>query len=82
MTQDEVFQAVKKVTMEVLPFLPAKEVTIEKELKDLGANSIDRMEVVTRSMEDLGLKVPLVEFGKVKNIKGLVDVLHKASCST
>ncbi|UCH94137.1 MAG: acyl carrier protein [Candidatus Aminicenantes bacterium] len=77
MTHEEVFQAVKKVTLEVLPFLPPAEVTIEKNLKDLGANSIDRMEVVTRSLEALGVKIPLVEFGKVKNLRGLVEVLKK-----
>ncbi|MCX6581269.1 MAG: phosphopantetheine-binding protein [Candidatus Aminicenantes bacterium] len=77
MTQLDVFQTVKKVTLEVLPFLPPEEVSIEKNLKDLGANSIDRMEVVTRSMESLGIKVPLMEFGKVKNLEGLVDVLHR-----
>jgi polyketide biosynthesis acyl carrier protein len=77
LTQLDVFQIVKKVTLEVLPFLPPEEVSIEKNLKDLGANSIDRMEVVTRSMESLGIKVPLMEFGKVKNLEGLVDVLHR-----
>ncbi|MDQ1350636.1 MAG: polyketide biosynthesis acyl carrier protein [Acidobacteriota bacterium] len=77
MTQLDVFQTVKRVTLEVLPFLPPEEVSIEKSLKDLGANSIDRMEVVTRSMESLGIKVPLVEFGKVKNLEGLVDVLQR-----
>jgi polyketide biosynthesis acyl carrier protein len=77
LTQLDVFQTVKKVTLEVLPFLPPEEVSIEKNLKDLGANSIDRMEVVTRSMESLGIKVPLMEFGKVKNLEGLVDVLHR-----
>lgn len=77
MSELDVFQVVKKVTSEVLPFLPPDNITIEKNLKELGANSIDRMEVVTRSMEELGIKVPLVEFGKVKNLEGLVNVLHR-----
>lgn len=77
MDQQYVFQVVKKVTLEVLPFLPPEKVTIEKSLKDLGANSIDRMEVVTRSLEMLGLNIPLVEFGKVRNLRELVDVFNK-----
>jgi len=77
MTQEDVFQTVKTVTLEVLPFLTGDDVTPEKSLKDLGANSIDRMEVVTRSLEMLELKIPLVEFGKVKNLQGMVDVLHR-----
>lgn len=77
MSENEIFQTVKKVTLEVLPFLPPQEITIEKSLKDLGANSIDRAEVVTRSLEELQMKVPLVEFGRVTNIQGLVKVLCK-----
>jgi len=73
----DVFQLVKRITSEVLPFLPPDDITIEKNLKDLGANSIDRVEVVTRSMEELGIKVPLVEFGKVKDLESLVNVLHR-----
>jgi polyketide biosynthesis acyl carrier protein len=79
MNQQELFQVVKKVTLEVLPFLPPGEVTMEKSLKDLGANSIDRMEVVTRSLEMLELNIPLVEFAKVKSLRGLVDVLNQFS---
>lgn len=77
MTQEHVIQTVKKVTLEVLPFLSTGDVTLEKSLKDLGANSIDRMEVVTRSLEMLGLNIPLVEFAKVKDLRGLVEVLHQ-----
>ena len=77
MTEQDVFDTVRKVTTEVLPFLKPGDITIEKNLKDLGANSIDRMEVVTRSLEELNLKVPLVEFGKVKNLRELVEVLHR-----
>jgi polyketide biosynthesis acyl carrier protein len=76
-TQEDVFQTVKKVTLEVLPFLAPEHVTMQKNLKDLGANSIDRMEVVTRSLEMLELNIPLVEFGKVKDLRGLVEVLHR-----
>jgi polyketide biosynthesis acyl carrier protein len=79
LNEQDVFQIVKRVTVEVLPFIPSNHITIEKSLKDLGANSIDRMEVVTRSMEELAVKIPLVEFGRVKNLEGLVNVLHRFS---
>ena len=76
MTQEEVFTTVKANIMEVLPDIPAADITIDKRLKDLGANSVDRMEVVTLSMEDLGLKIPLVEFAGITNIESLVQFLH------
>lgn len=77
MNYDEIFQIVKKNIVMVLPYLAGKEISIEKSLKDLGANSIDRAEVVTLSIEDLGIKIPMVEFGKVSNIRGMVDLLYE-----
>jgi polyketide biosynthesis acyl carrier protein len=76
MSEQEVFAVVKKVVLEVLPFLGEGDVEIDKSLKDLGANSIDRMEVVTGSLEELNVQIPLTEFGKVKNLRGLVEVLR------
>lgn len=75
MTKQKVFEIVKNSILEVLPDLDPGLISIEKQLKDLGANSIDRMEVVTISMEALGLKLPMMTFAQVGNIEGLVDVL-------
>jgi polyketide biosynthesis acyl carrier protein len=75
MEKEHVYEVVKKVIMEVLPDLNPEMISIEKELKNLGANSVDRMEVVTKSMEELGLKIPLMSFAQVSNIEGLVEVL-------
>lgn len=77
MTRDEIFQIIKNKAMQVLPDLRPDEITMERRLKDLGANSIDRMEILTMTIEELGLKGPLVELGRVDNLRGLVDVLHE-----
>ncbi|WP_074409446.1 MULTISPECIES: acyl carrier protein [Aquimarina] len=75
MSKEHVFEVVKNVIIEVLPDIKPEEVHIEKNLRELGANSIDRMEVVTMSMEELDLKIPLMSFAQVSNIQGMVDVL-------
>ena len=75
MSKKHVFEVVKNVISEILPDVQSDLISIEKSLKELGANSIDRMEVVTMSMEELGLKIPLMSFAQVSNIEGLVDVL-------
>ncbi|MBT3879749.1 MAG: acyl carrier protein [Candidatus Scalindua sp.] len=77
MTLEEVFQVVKKNIYDILPFLAGKEIVIESSLKDLGANSIDRMEIVTLSMESLNVKIPPNEFADVNDIKGLVNLLQE-----
>ncbi|HTR88005.1 MAG TPA: phosphopantetheine-binding protein [Reyranella sp.] len=71
------FEVVRKNILEVLPDLSPGMVSIDKSMSDLGANSVDRMEVVTQSMEDLDLKIPLMSFAAVTNIEGLVGVLFE-----
>ena len=75
MTINEVFQVVKENIVEVLPYLAGKEIEIQSSLKDLGANSIDRVEIATLSMEHLNVKIPPMEFAKVTNLEGLVKLL-------
>ena len=75
-SKEDVFAVVKNNIMSILSNLDPDAVKPEVSMKELGANSIDRMDVVIQSMEDLSLKIPLVEFAKVGNIGGLVDLLH------
>lgn len=79
MTQEKVFEVVKASISEILFDLDLSLLQPQHSLKELGANSIDRMEITVRAMEMLGLKIPLVEFGKASNIQELVDILltHK-----
>jgi polyketide biosynthesis acyl carrier protein len=75
--KDAVFQIVKANTLKVLTELAPGEVTIDKSLTELGANSVDRVEVVIYSLEELNLKVPTSEFRGIANLRGLVDLLHR-----
>jgi len=76
MDKSAVFAVVKAVTQSVLVGVEGGQITPEKSLVQLGANSIDRVEVVTGAMEQLGVKVPRVELIGAKNLQGLVDILH------
>ncbi|MFI9594975.1 phosphopantetheine-binding protein [Nonomuraea sp. NPDC052265] len=79
MTDAEIFETVKQNVLKVLPDLRPGDVTNEGTLTDLGANSVDRADVVTMSMEDLGLTVPVSEFQEVHDIRSLVDLLARHS---
>jgi acyl carrier protein len=48
-------------------------------MKDLGANSLDIVEVVSRTMRELKIKVPRAELSKLDDIDGLVDLLHEVA---
>lgn len=82
MNRDEIFELIKKNIMNTLTGILPEIITVEKRLKDLGADSIDRMTIMTMSIEDMGLKIPLVELGRAKDIKDIIEVLYsKQACS-
>ncbi len=76
MEQDEVFKVVRKNVLDILPDVQPEQVTMAVALKDLGANSLDRVDVATMSMEDLGIVMPMMMLADVENIGDLVRVLH------
>jgi len=47
-----------------------------KSMKDLGANSLDIVEIVSSSMREIKVKIPRSELAKLTNLDGLVDLLH------
>jgi polyketide biosynthesis acyl carrier protein len=79
--KEKIFEVVKANTLKVLPDLLADDVTIDKNLSDLGANSVDRVEVVIYSIEQLSLKVPTSELQGIRNLRALVDLLYRHALS-
>lgn len=76
-TNEDVFEVVKKHLREIVEEIPEDAVTRQASMKDLGASSLDIVEVVSCSMRELRVRVPRAELSKLKNIGGLVDLLHK-----
>ncbi len=75
--QQKIFEVVKAHTLKVLIDLDPAQVTIEKSLSDLGANSVDRLEVVMNAIDALNLQVPLTALQGVRDLRGLVDLLGR-----
>jgi len=48
-------------------------------MKDLGANSLDIVEIVSCSMRELKIKVPRSQLAKLENVDQLVDLLHEVA---
>jgi acyl carrier protein len=76
MVRAEIEAIVKKHLMEVVDDLKEENIDTTKSMKDLGANSLDIVEVVSCSMRELKVKVPRSELSKLTNIDGLVDLLY------
>jgi len=56
--------------------IDAASIDSSQSMKDLGANSLDIVEIVSSSMRELRIKIPRDELKDITNIDGLVDALH------
>lgn len=79
MTKEHVFAVVKKHLLRTLDGVDPADVELSRSMKDLGASSLDLVEIVSLSMRELKVKVPRSELSKLNNIGGLVDLLHSVS---
>lgn len=56
--------------------LEGQDIDTSLSMKDLGANSLDIVEVVSGSMRSLRIRIPRSELEHLTNVAGLVDLLH------
>lgn len=77
MTDEEIFSVVRRNLVEMMPELADADIRPEHSMRELGANSIDRMDVVIASQEDLGIRVPNDELTTATDIASLVTVLGR-----
>jgi len=75
MNRTAAFDAIVAATRDILELPEDRAISEDDSLKDLGANSVDRADILTDAMESLGAWTSLVEFGGARNIGDIVDVL-------
>lgn len=61
---------------EIIPELQDRPIAATDSMRALGANSIDRGDVVMMTLEQLSLSVPLSEVAKAGNLGELAALLH------
>jgi polyketide biosynthesis acyl carrier protein len=76
---DHVMAAIRDSVRQVLPDVLPEQVTEERSLTELGANSIDRTDVVVMTIDRLGISVPVGEFSDVHDIGSLAALLRRYS---
>ena len=81
-TRDQVLLVVKKHVLATVDGLSDAAFDPSKSMKDLGANSLDMVEVVSCAMRELKVKVPRSELSKLTNVDGLVDLLHSVAAKS
>jgi polyketide biosynthesis acyl carrier protein len=76
MTRETVFEVITRMVVEILPQLRGREFQPTDVLEDLGANSMDRADIVVMTLQELGLSIPLTEVFGPRNIGELAELLH------
>ena len=75
MAPSEVFNVIVNHTKEVLPDLENHAFNADDSLRELGANSIDRSEIIMMTMESLSIRIPMIELAAAQNIGDLAAIL-------
>lgn len=75
MTDQQVFDIVTKHLTTIVPGIDPTAVTRDASMRELGASSLDIVEVVSCSMRELRVRVPRSELQGLKNIGDLVALL-------
>lgn len=74
-TKEQVLEVVKNHIIDTLEDVDEDAIDPNQSMKELGANSLDIVEIVSCSMRELKVKVPRSELSKLENISQLVDLL-------
>ncbi len=76
MTRDEIFDVVKSNMKTVIEGTDGKEIVETDSMGDFDADSLEIVEVVSRSMKQLKLKVPRTRLLEAQNLKDLLDLFE------
>lgn len=77
--REEIAAAVSGAVGEILPVVDPGEVRGDRHLKDLGADSLERVEIIMNVLDRLGVRIPLAEFATLPDIDAMVDLLERRS---
>jgi acyl carrier protein len=82
MTRAEIFVVVKSNIEKIVDGIDAARISEEVSMPDLGADSLEVVEVVSRSMKELKLRVPRTDLSKARTLKDLLDLFEKAAAGS
>lgn len=77
MTRDQIQAIVIKHLHEIIPETAGRQLDLNASLADLHADSLDLIDVASRSMQELSIKVPRAEMGRIRTFDDLLGLLHR-----
>jgi polyketide biosynthesis acyl carrier protein len=76
-SREAIDRVVREVITTILPSVAPDAIAGNQHLRDLGADSVDRVEIILLLLDRLHLDEPMSTFSQVPNIDGLVALLHE-----
>ncbi|WP_103865514.1 phosphopantetheine-binding protein [Aquimarina sp. I32.4] len=73
--KNDIINLIRENLIEIIPELVSKDISNDSTLVDLGANSIDRGELITLTLERLNSDISRIEFVGVQTIQELADLI-------
>jgi polyketide biosynthesis acyl carrier protein len=77
MQTNDIVDIIVRHAREVIPRLETHAFQSTDSLKALGANSIDRADIIMMTLESLALNIPLIHMAKAENIGDLARIIHE-----
>jgi polyketide biosynthesis acyl carrier protein len=78
MTREEMFGVIRANMQAVIEGARGQEIAEHQSMRDFGADSLEIVEVVSRSMKQCRRKVRRTDLADVRNLGELLDLLEKA----
>ena len=81
MTRDEMMSIIKSNITLIIEGTENREIVEPDSMADYGADSLEIVEVVSRAMKQMKIKVPRTELSSAKNLAELLDLFEKAQAA-
>jgi acyl carrier protein len=81
LTRDEMFAVVKSNIQEIIQGANGVAIKETDSMRDFGADSLEIVEVVSRSMKALKIKVPRTDLSGAQNLKDLLDLFERCAAA-
>ncbi|KLT68805.1 MULTISPECIES: phosphopantetheine-binding protein [Flavobacterium] len=73
--KNQIIEQIRENLLEIIPELEGKIISNDEKLSDIGANSIDRAELIALTLEQLEKEIPRIELAGAQTINELAELI-------
>lgn len=73
--KNKIVEQIRENLIEIIPELEGKTISNDEKLSDIGANSIDRAELIALTLEQLEKEIPRIELAGAQTINELAELI-------